>query len=809
LAITTTGDAALLDIDVGFTDINQNLGPGLAGRILDSRATPVQTQFLAADTPDTFSAMSSGTITIEVNGGPATIDEAWSYTAAGIDFDLPTYSLTSLDFTGPSGQSINYVGTIDASGGSYTSINYTILHDNASVTTTVSYTGNMERGVNGIVIGGTINSISITDGTYIVQISGTLTLDSQGEIASGTVTAYTFSDGTNSISATDVSVPWSTFDAASFNDLQAGSTFPNGGQGVLFASLTAADDTFAADGVANTMVGGEGNDTYNVDNVGDVVTELLNEGTDTVITGLNYILAANVENLTLTAAGLTATGNGLDNLITVQAGNNTVDGDAGTDIYVLGVAKSDVTNITESGGTYTITRTTGTDVLTNIETLRFTDGDLSPTALKAEFDAAVLAGNNTFGAAGPNTMVGGAGDDTYNVDDVGDVVTELLNEGDDTVITALDNYTLADNVENLTLTGTANLVATGNALANTITGNSGNNTIDGGAGADNMAGGLGDDTYTVDNAGDVVNEDADEGTDTVITALNNYTLAANVENLTLTGSANLDATGNALNNVITGNTGNNAIDGGDGNDTFVFGVAQSDVTAITLANGAYTITRSAGTDDLTSIETLRFTDGDITPEALLALLTPEPEPTGPTITVNGVTQTAEAYSDPNVPGLAYRFVGTNNDQTTQPDVVTGTAFGDLINLLAGDDAADGGDGDDVLDGGTGSNFLTGGNGSDTFFVDGRGNTGTTWSTITDFTTGDQATLWGWVDGTSQLIETVENGGATGFTGATFHYDLDNDGLIETSITFTGLAVADVPTPTSGIVETNPFLFFVA
>src|SRR5206468_9030569 len=171
------------------------------------------------------------------------------------------------------------------------------------------------------------------------------------------------------------------------------------------------------------------------------------------------------------------------------------------------------------------------------------------------------------GGAGADTLIGGAGNDTYFVDSTGDVVTELASEGTDTVVSSVDS-TLGANLENLTLTGSA-LSGTGNAQDNVITGNANANVLDGGAGADTMAGGAGDDTYFVDSCGDVVTELAGEGTDTVVSSID-YTLGANLENLTLTGTA-ANATGNSLANVITGNAHDNVLDGGAGADTLIGG----------------------------------------------------------------------------------------------------------------------------------------------------------------------------------------------------------------------------------------------
>ncbi|MGM9487718.1 calcium-binding protein [Ideonella sp. YS5] len=116
-------------------------------------------------------------------------------------------------------------------------------------------------------------------------------------------------------------------------------------------------------------------------------------------------------------------------------------------------------------------------------------------------------------------------------------------------------------------------------------GGQGNDDIDGLAGADTMAGRLGDDTFHVDNAGDVVRERIGEGMDTVVTTVD-WTLGKQVENLVLSGSlADLNGTGNKLDNLITDNYGENRIDGAAGNDTLDGGRIVSPGEADTLVGG--------------------------------------------------------------------------------------------------------------------------------------------------------------------------------------------------------------------------------
>jgi len=211
-----------------------------------------------------------------------------------------------------------------------------------------------------------------------------------------------------------------------------------------------------------------------------------------------------------------------------------------------------------------------------------------------------------------------------------DVVTEQTNEGTDTVNSTV-TFTLTDNIEKLTLTGATAINGTGNSLNNVLTGNAADNALDGKGGTDTLVGGQGDDTYYVDVISDQVTEKANEGTDTVNSAVA-WTLGANFENLTLTGTTAIFGTGNSSNNVLTGNDrnnsllglngddvlsggkGNNALDGGEGNDTLIGGVgtdtltggAGQDVFQFAGTNKA-TITDFSATDDRIVLDITAFT----------------------------------------------------------------------------------------------------------------------------------------------------------------------------------------------------------
>ncbi|MFN5891804.1 MAG: Calx-beta domain-containing protein, partial [Dolichospermum sp.] len=445
------------------------------------------------------------------------------------------------------------------------------------------------------------------------------------------------------------------------------------------------NDTLNGGAGIDTLIGGAGNDIYVVDSTTDVITEVASQGIDTVQSSVTFTLAnvANVENLTLTGTtAINGTGNTGNNILTGNGGNNTLNG-----------------------------------------------GD----------------GNDTLnGGAGIDTLNGGAGNDIYVVDSITDTITESANAGTDTIQSSV-TYTIATltNIENLTLAtlaGAAAINGTGNTGNNVITGNSANNILNGGAGIDTLIGGAGNDIYVVDTTTDTITENANAGTDNIQSSVT-YTIAAlaNVENLTLTGTAAINGTGNAGNNVITGNGANNTLNGGAGNDTLNGGAG--DDTYIFTINGI-----GLGRDTITDgsgVDTISFAGTDATTSIRLNLGTSF----GQTVDANTNTKvvlTADAIENAIGGDGNDRLIGNSLDNTLEGglgnDILNGSTGNDFLFGGDGNDSLSGGDGDDFLTGGLGSNNLLGGTGSDQF-VFSEAISFNTVDIIADFSTGiDQLVL---------------------------------------------------------------------
>jgi Ca2+-binding RTX toxin-like protein len=375
------------------------------------------------------------------------------------------------------------------------------------------------------------------------------------------------------------------------------------GTGTSFANViigNIGNNVLNGMGGADVMKGGAGNDTYHVDNAGDVASEAFNQGTDTVLASIAYVLPGQVENLVLTTGGsISGTGNSSHNQLTGNAGANRLDGLAGADLmrggagndtYVVDQA-GDQTIENASEGADTVLSSVSHVLSANIEALTLTGSARDGTGNGlANHLVGNAASNRLDGGGGADRMTGGAGDDSYVVDQAGDLTIETAGQGLDIVYASL-SHTLTNNVERLVLTGAA-LNGTGNLLDNELTGNAAANILNGGSGADRMSGGGGDDIYHVDDSGDLAFEAAGQGTDSVFSSVG-HALGANVERLTLTGSAAADGTGNALANVLQGNGAANLLDGKEGSDT-LSGQSGADTYAFTTALGAGNVDTIAG-----------------------------------------------------------------------------------------------------------------------------------------------------------------------------------------------------------------------
>ena len=341
---------------------------------------------------------------------------------------------------------------------------------------------------------------------------------------------------------------------------------------------------------ADALAGRGGNDTYVVDNSGDTVVEAAGEGVDRVSSSVDFALGDNIERLTLTGSGaINALGNSLANLIIGNNASNVIDGGAGADdmrgsngddYYIIDSASDVIVELASQGSdtvrtslaTYSIASIANVEDLVGDSPFMPTEYELNPPGpVDQELTGNALA-NLIDGGRGADRMSGGLGDDSYVVDNGGDLTIEAAGEGIDSV-RALINWTLAANVENLILIADVDFGiyaanGTGNALDNIIEGNFLNNVLNGGKGADTLRGYTGSDTYVIDNVGDVIVEATDPGTaDTdLVKSYISFSLGGQLENLTLLGTDSIAGNGNSKDNVILGNSAGNVLRGAGGDD---------------------------------------------------------------------------------------------------------------------------------------------------------------------------------------------------------------------------------------------------
>ncbi|NTW69868.1 MAG: hypothetical protein HGB23_08490 [Chlorobiaceae bacterium] len=365
-----------------------------------------------------------------------------------------------------------------------------------------------------------------------------------------------------------------------------------------------------------------------------------------------------------------------------------------------------------------------------------------------------------------------------------------------------------------------------NSSGNRLYGGAGSDTFSVGSGSDYIDGGTGSDkviftgqqaNYTIVsevNGLSVKDNTGSDGTDTLVNVeslqFSDSTLSFSAVNDTAAPTlSSLSPTDAATDIAITSNivlTFSESIQRGAGlvelHAGSVTGTVVESYNAATSTNLAFSGTTLTinpasnlvlGTDYFTTLASGAVKDyaGNSYLQAATYHFTSTPPPLT-SMTHDGLNVTPARYTGPATAsggqGIHFQLLGS-----TAGEVLQSTEYNDFTNVLEGDDAVNAGAGNDVVDGGLGSNFLTGGAGTDIFFSDGRGG-GTTWSTITDWTAGEELSVWGWRPGTSKILLWQQDG-VTNFKGLTMHADLNGDGTIDTSVTFTGItSQSEIPTP---------------
>jgi VCBS repeat-containing protein len=386
--------------------------------------------------------------------------------------------------------------------------------------------------------------------------------------------------------------------------------------------------------------------------------------------------------------------------------------------------------------TYTIT---GGDTATVTLTVNGVDSDDVFTG---------TSGNDSFvGGVGVDTVIYSGASSAVRVDLRVSAPQNTNGAGTDT-LSGFENLT--GSAFNDTLIGTnVTNVLTGGLGSDVLLGLGGDDILIGGAGAANtLQGGLGDDVYVVD-AADTIVELAGQGRDRVETTRNVFTLGANVEDLTFTGTGNFTGYGNAGNNVIIGGAGDDILVGGAGADTLnggggidmvTYAAAAAGVTA-SLTAGAASSDGDGSTDVLTAIENLTgsaFDDTLTGAAGVNYLIGGAGDDTingrgGNDWLYGGDGEDTVSYADATSGVAVHLYARTGTDGEGGTDVitgfenVTGSAFNDLLVGDTGDNVMRGGLGRDVLLGREGSDWLYGGSGAanqlqggagdDVYFVD--------------------------------------------------------------------------------------------
>lgn len=395
----------------------------------------------------------------------------------------------------------------------------------------------------------------------------------------------------------------------------------------------------------------------------------------------------------------------------IESGNDIMVGGAGNDVYFTDGDDTIVENTDE--GVDTVYSSASYKLAENIENLTLVDPvffSTEPINATGNNLNNILTGNNSSnildGGLGADVLAGGGGDDTYITDGDDTIIEELY--GIDTVLSSGD-YSLGENLENLTLVGLSAVIGTGNGLNNVLTGSDadnllnghpgndhifggvGDDTLIGGAGFDYLSGGDGNDTYVIDDLSfDTLIEGADAGIDTVqysgeggpFSFGNTYQLQENFENLVLAGAAALNGVGNSLNNRLVGNVASNRLSAGEGSDVLIGGLGDDTY----IIDGVYTYINGIQSGYI-------FDGGDTVIEAANE---------GTDTVESSVTYTLDEHIENLILLDSFNTYGL-------PINGTGNS---LNNVLTGSD------GSNVLDGGTGVDTLIGRNGEDTYITDG-------------------------------------------------------------------------------------------